>query len=343
MSAPAEAPAPRVAVVVPVRNRRDKTLRFLEQFGRQTYPALRLYVVDSNSTDGTPEAVRAAWPDAVVLAATDDDYWTGATNLGVRRALDDGVGYVLTINDDSIVLEDFLERLVAIARAHDLPILGARIDYMQRPGCVWSIGAAHHWGTADLFSTNYGGVREEDLPPLVRDAEILPVESMPGNGVLIRRDAFERLGLYDARFTPHYHADTEFMLRAWRHGLVPMVTPRVVVYNDFDIPEPELVGLAATLRRLWASLTRVRSHWYLVPHLFIVLRYCPPGHRLSSLRRYLYGAYRFATAGVGLRARLLGRLRQGAHRLLARTPRLRRLAGAALRRGTGLARRLRGA
>lgn len=326
-------PAPRVAIVVPVRNRRDKTLRFLEQFDRQTYSAHRLYIVDSNSSDGTPDAIRAARPDAAILAATDDDYWTGATNIGVTAALRDGVDYILTINDDSIVLEDFVARMVGIALAYRLPILGARIDYMQRPGCVWSIGAAHHWGTAELFCTNYGGLREEDLPPLVRSAEILPVESMPGNGVLIHRDAFAQLGLYNARFTPHYHADTEFMLRAWRHGIVPMVTPQVVVYNDFDVPEPKLVGVIASLRGFQASLTRVRSHWYIVPHLYIVLRYCPPGQRLNSIRRYLYTVYSFNTAGVGLRSRLIGRLRHlVAHRLLGRMPRLRRRLGTLLRR-----------
>lgn len=307
---PFEAAAPQVAVIVPVRNRKDKTLRFLERFHRQSWRGFHIFVVDSASTDGTPEALREAFPGVTVLAATDEDYWTGATNIGVRAALAGGYEYVLTINDDSIILDRFLESLLALAQRHRTPILGCRIDYMDRPGLVWSIGASHQWGTANVFGTNYGGVREEDLPPLVRDAEILPVESLPGNGVLIHRSVFERVGLYNERFTPHYHADTEFMLRARTRGLVPMATPQVIVYNDFDAPEPQLVGLKPSLRDLARRLFRKRSHWYALPHLYIILRYCPFGLKLATGRRYLWQVYRFSFGNQGLGCRLRHFLRR---------------------------------
>lgn len=328
-------PSPIVAAVVPIRNRKAKTLRFLDLLARQTYAHLRIYVVDSNSSDGSVEAVAAAFPEVQTLTATDHDYWTGATNIGVRRALADGCDYILTINDDSVILDDFVERLVGTARAHGCHILGCRIDHLATPGLVWSIGARHEWGTADLFFANYGGLREEQLPPLVRDAVLLPVESMPGNGVLIDRGVFEKIGLYDSRFTPHYHADTEFGLRARRAGLVPMVTPRVVLYNDFEPQDPQRTGLVSSFRRMVRSLLSIRSHWCLLPHAYIILRYGPRGLRVRSLVRYLARVYRFsfASVGIGRRAGLFV-----AHRVLSRTPRLRRLIGGAVRRAVSMRR-----
>jgi glycosyltransferase involved in cell wall biosynthesis len=48
---------PIVAAVIPTYNRQEKLIRFLRLFTRQTYPNLRIIVVDSSSTDGTVEVV----------------------------------------------------------------------------------------------------------------------------------------------------------------------------------------------------------------------------------------------------------------------------------------------
>jgi len=290
--------APSVAVVVPARNRVEKTLRFIEAFKKQTYTNYTLFIVDSASTDGTPDQVRQAHPDVVVLLATDDDFWTGATNIGVRAALDAHFDYVLTINDDSVIMETYLEDVVRIAVLYNQPILGCRIDFMAQPGLIWSIGSGHHWGSSSLFDLNYYNVREEELTPLVREAFLLPVESMPGNGVLIARRVFEAIGLYDEENTPHYHADTEFMLRARSRGFMPMVTCQAIVYNDCDLPASghSLMSLRSALnpRRLihvadnihW-MFTKKKSHYYFKAYRYIINAYGPKHLRRRSTTAYI--------------------------------------------------------
>ena len=142
----AGAAPPRLTAVVPVRNRCQLTLRFLDQMARQTYPNLRVLVVDSNSSDGTAAAIRAAHPDVRVLAASDDDYWAGATNRGLRQALAQGSEWLLTINDDAVVAPDHIERLLAIAEAHGCHILGSQINHLDDPELIWSLGTFTTWG-----------------------------------------------------------------------------------------------------------------------------------------------------------------------------------------------------
>lgn len=296
---PALGKTPSVAVVVPARNRVEKTLRFIEAFKKQTYTNHTLFIVDSASTDGTPDRVRQTHPDVVVLLATDDDFWTGATNVGVRAALEARFDYVLTINDDSVIMETYLEDMVRVALTYNQPILGSRIDFMAQPGLIWSIGSYHRWGSSALFALNYYGVREEELPPLVREAFLLPVESMPGNGVLIERRVFETIGLYDEANTPHYHADTEFVLRARSKGFVPMVTSQAIVYNDCDLPAvgaPAPVSLRTALRprRLvgvarsvhW-MLTKKKSHFYFRACHYIIRTYGPKELHRRSVASYV--------------------------------------------------------
>ncbi len=327
---------PMVGIVVPVRNRRNKTLRFLKSISEQTWPRVLPIVVDSNSNDGTLDAISKAFPNVQTVAATDADFWTGATNRGVEAALAAGCEYVLTINDDGVVREDLVEELVELARTFDLPILACRIDYLNRPGLIWSIGARHNWATMELFALNYHNVREEDLPEIIRDALVIPVESAPGNGVLIHRSVFEKVGLYDEKNTPHYHADTEFLLRCRMHGFTPRVSPKIIVYNDTD-PEFSVDGGAVTedlhwkrqltfndlrkvvrsrqaMKSLYWMLTKRKSHFFFRAHAYVIRRYCPQGLRWRSLVNYLAGVV-FLVLDSDPRSRVATLLKQSNMRL----------------------------
>ena len=80
-----------IAAIVPCRNRKGKTLRFLQQIFKQTYPGLMATIVDADSTDGTPEAIAYYYPKAIVLRVDAEDYWSATTNAGVKFALSTSV------------------------------------------------------------------------------------------------------------------------------------------------------------------------------------------------------------------------------------------------------------
>ena len=159
---------PKVGAVIPTRDRKDKLFRFLDQFSRQTYPNLQIIVVDSNSTDGTRADIAGRFPQVTLICASDREYWAGATNSGVKAALENGCEYILTINDDSIVEVNYVERMVELARKHQALILGNCINYLSNPNLIWSLGTSNHWGTADFLSLNYHNVELDNLPLFVK-------------------------------------------------------------------------------------------------------------------------------------------------------------------------------
>lgn len=273
---------PLVTAVVPTRNRRQTTLRFLAAMAGQTHGALRVVVVDANSSDGTVAAIRRQHPKVTVVAAGDRDFWAGATNRGVRRALAAGTDYVLTINDDAVVPADYVERMVALAQRHGCGILGSRIDLLAEPGRIWALGTRTDWGTDRFLRLSHHDELASQLDPALAAAEVLPAEAMPGNGVLIRREVFGRVGLYDARWLPHYHADSEWVMRAVRRGVEARVTPGVVVLNDFGDEQKRLP--LGSLRGLLFTFFHPRSHLYLPAVAAILWRYCPPAQRWPTLR-----------------------------------------------------------
>ncbi|MEO0827010.1 MAG: glycosyltransferase family 2 protein [Cyanobacteria bacterium J06639_16] len=275
---------PTVAAIIPTRNRRVKTLRFLAALSQQTYSHLQPVVVDSASSDGTPAAVRNNFPDVKVIEVGDRNYWAGATNHGIRYALEHNVEFMLTINDDSVIETDHVERLVALAIRHHLTILGNRIDYLSQPGLIWSLGTQINWNQPKMITLRYQDVSAQALPPALLEQEILPVDALPGNGVLIHRSIFERIGLYNAWLLPHYHSDSELILRARQDGIQAYVAPHIILLNDFS--KAQKAVQLNSLRGLYRAFCHKKSHLFLPPLIYLFLRYCctpfkPDKSRLS--------------------------------------------------------------
>ncbi len=269
----------RVAVIVPCRNRREKTLRFLKKIYQQVDVDLDVVIVDADSTDGTVEAVARDYPDTIVLRVGSDDYWSATTNAGVRFALVHRYDYLLTINDDCTIESDHVSVLLNTARQSQAKILGSRIDYLTQPGMVWSLGTSVIWG-ARILQLNAHNLLAKDLPKIWTENAVMPVDTMPGNGVLIHRSVFETIGLYEDRMLPHYHGDSEFVLRAKKAGIQAWVTGRTIVYDDSPPPpvqqqEKNQKPDRFWVQDFWQTFFHRRSGWYLKARVYLILNYCP--------------------------------------------------------------------
>jgi GT2 family glycosyltransferase len=302
---------PKVAVVVPVHGRLPLTVRFLESFRAVTYDNYELVVIDDGSPDDTAAYLARHHPEVTVLHGDGGLWWAGGTNRGVQYALGHGFRHILTVNNDACVRPDFLGRLVETAESHPGSIVGSRVDYLDEPGRVWGAGGYTHWEDYFILRLHDNGAREADVLP--RRPSPAPVEFLTGCGTLVPADCYRKIGLYDERMCPQYHADSEFTLRAGRRGWRVLVDLRAVVSND--------VPRTCSLRHLF----RRRSPHYWRPLLALHLRYCPSRHRLRSLARQyaetlvdqLYPAAPGDEAPPFIRLRLAARrVRQAARALL---------------------------
>ena len=265
---------PPVAVVVPVHNHLPLTLSFLDSFGQVRYPNYLLIVVDDGSTDGTAEAMAKQYPQVVRLQGDGNLWWAGAVNRGVRHALAEGFQYVLTINNDTSVSPDFLDQLVETAERYPRSIVGARINIMDEPERIWAVGGLVQWSSGVLLQLRCCGLREKEV--LVTLPDPCPADVLTGCGTLVPTDCYREVGLYDERWLPQYHGDSEFVLRARRRGYQPLVALRAVIWNNARV--------TCTSPNLFSR----RSPWYWRPVFAILFRYCPWRYIPSLLIRH-YG------------------------------------------------------
>jgi GT2 family glycosyltransferase len=266
---------PRVAVVVPVYNAIEATTRFLRAFRDVRYPNYSIIIVDDGSTDGTSGVVARGFPEVILLRGSGELWWSGATNAGVVFAQNHGFDFVLTINNDAQMEPTFLDYLVATAESRPRHIVGSRINFLEPSDKVWAVGGYMDWPTGRIFQLHDHGKDEHDV--LALRTNPVQVEILTGCGTLVPIACFREVGLYDERWFPQYHGDSEFVLRAARRGYRAVVDLRAVVYNDAS----HSCGATCATRREVIFARRSTHYWR--PMLAIHARYCPWRYRLASI------------------------------------------------------------
>ena len=210
-----------VAVLVATFNRRETTLASLERLLGPASSGLELsvHLVDASSSDGTPDAVAAACPEVSITQVPSDHYWVATMRAGFAPAIADDPAHLLMYNDDTMLDDGALTRLVEAATE-----LTRRGD---GPGIV--TGTLCDAATGEV---TYGGILQDPgLRTRMRfrshvrpGTEPLPADTLNFNLALVSREAYRAVGNLDGAFT-HSMADLDYGLRARAAGFPTWVAP----------------------------------------------------------------------------------------------------------------------
>ncbi len=210
----------------------------------------RILVVDNGSTDGSVEAVRAAFPAVDLIALPENRGYAAGVNLGVRRALAAGADWTLLVNNDTVASPDLVARLLAAAgdpgpggdpgQGGDpsIGLVTPTIYFYDAPGKVWPSAGWRRRLTLAAFDTTAH-------PP---SPDAYDVDWATGCCLLVRRAVWESIGLFDERFGVYYE-DHDLCLRAraagWRILHVPAATIRHRVARSTGAGSPAQMYLLA--------------------------------------------------------------------------------------------------
>jgi GT2 family glycosyltransferase len=215
---------PLVVAVVLNTNRRDDTLACLASLARSTYRNLSILVLDNASTDGSAQAVHAAYPDAKVLVLTENRGYAGNNNVGIAAALEAGAAWVFVLNEDTEVAPDCVARLVAAGESEPrVAMTGPMVYHFDERDVIQSAGVA--LGAA--WDSQHLGKNESDRGQF---PETRPVLALSGCAILVRAEAIRDFGALDERFF-YYWEETDWCLRAARHGWTLLHVPRARLWH----------------------------------------------------------------------------------------------------------------
>lgn len=282
----------KIYIVIPVYNKIAYTRNCLNSLKGQTYSNFQTIVVDDGSKDGTAEAIASEFPEVKLLKGDGNLWWTGATNMGVEYALQsaDEQDFILTLNNDLEVHEDYLEQLLKVYRQKKPCLVGSVSVNIHEPEKVEFLGVKWNKITAKSRPV----IREKiSYSQLKEQYDYLPTDLLPGRGTLIPVEAFHKIGLFDFKRFPQYVADYDFARRAYNAGYKLIVSTKAVVQSIV-----ESSGLKykdkPSFKIFFQSLSSIKSPvWYKIRYYW-AMRHSPIkfGYFLISMGRIIFSFLR---------------------------------------------------
>lgn len=222
---------PLVSVIVPAYNRERYLAGALDSIFMQDYRPIEVIVVDDGSTDGTAR-VAESYAEVCCLCQPHRGV-SAARNLGIAASRGEFLAF-LDSDDRWVIAEK----------------LSLQVDYLlQHPAIGYCMGKMQNVLEAGIA-----------MPDWITPKELLPHDGISPCTMLIRREAFARVGPFDTRFS--HGEDTDWLFRAKEAGLVYTILPELIVHrrihktNLMHTRGPQLALMAKLLQ---ASMARRRG------------------------------------------------------------------------------------
>ncbi len=262
-----------ILIAILTHNRLRDTLSCLESVRRLEGPVEAIVVLDSGSTDGTPEAVRRLFPEIQVRELGANWGYAAGNNLALRMALEQGMRGVFLLNHDTLVDSRCLVAMLETARsAPQVGAVGPLVWAWPPSQGIWALGGEIHWRRAYTIHRDAGQVEPSRRSPH-------PVDFVPGCGILLLREALEAVGGFDERYFMYWE-ETDWCQRARRAGFSIWVDPRAQMWHKAPLSSDDLPP--ATL--YYMTRNRLLFFWEHSPSL----------GRWLALAHAVHGAVRLA-------------------------------------------------
>jgi GT2 family glycosyltransferase len=245
--------APDLSIVIVTHNGRDLALASIESaMAKLGDLPVEWVIVDSGSTDDTPDAIEARWPEIEVVRVPNIGF-AAANNVGFEAARG---RYLLALNPDTEVLWGRFETLV---RALDeRPDVGAASVIQEEADgslqCIRrdpSIGRALSEALWLRKLPGCGRWQERELDQAAY-AQERGADWLVGAVLMLRREAVAQVGGFDERFFM-YSEEADLCRRIRDAGWEVRHLPVMRILHYGGAPNPRLVAQAAFSRLEYAS------------------------------------------------------------------------------------------
>ena len=180
-----------------------------------------IILVDNASTDVSGEKLRDEFNDIIFLKTSSNLGFTGGNNKGIQYALDNQYDYILMLNNDVFVDQNFIYHLKNYLDLH--PDVGAVQPLIYRHperSKIWNGGGFFNRMLAKSFSNR------------TFDSNIDPkeIDWISGCAFMLRASVFRETGLLNEKYFA-YHEDVDLSFRIRSAGYKLVFIPASIIYH----------------------------------------------------------------------------------------------------------------
>mgnify|MGYP000897581501 FL=1 len=220
------------------KNKPIKTLEFSEGF----------------ENSGESIKIKNSTPNLTIIKNNKNYGFPGGNNVGMKFALKFfNPNYILLLNNDTVVEENFLDELVKNGESNeDVGILGPKIYFYDEPNTIWSAGCKISWKLSRGIQI---GINEIDKSQYDTAKK---VEYVNGSAFLIKREVIEKIGLMDETYFLYFE-ESDWTIRANYEGYKSLYIPKANIWHKISrsgggISKP--IGLYYITRNRWIFMKK---------------------------------------------------------------------------------------
>ncbi len=241
-------------------------------------------VVDNDSRDGSAEMVLEEFPQVKLIVNNRNLGFAAGNNVGIREATGE---FILLLNPDTELMDNAFEAMVRVMRANpDVAVLGPTLlngDRSLQPSVrrfptplsqALVMLKLHHMLPRLKPLMSYFASGFDYLAPS-------SVDQVMGAAFMVRREAFEKLGLLDERYFIWFE-EVDFCRRVVDAGMDVMYTPEARVIHHGGESFGQVFGPKKQRMFNDSLLKYIRKHYGIGPWLALLILY-PLSYALAWL------------------------------------------------------------
>ena len=216
---------PTVLAVLVVRDGEAALRECLASLAGQTYPRLAILAIDDASSDTSHESLVQALGHGRVLRNERPEGFARSVARALSTPVAAKAEHLLLLHDDVALDADAVSRLVEatmIPGVERVGIVGAKVVEWDRPRVLRDVGRS-----ADRFGHPFSSLQPDELDQGQFD-RVLEVLTVDGCAMLVSREVWQGLGLFDERLGDGADLDVCWRARVagWRVVMTPLARVR---------------------------------------------------------------------------------------------------------------------
>lgn len=220
---------PLVAIVLVNWNSYVDTLECVDSIQSSTYKNIKIIVVDNGSVDDSVNQLRKRDTEYHLILSRENTGFTGGNNQGIAYAMNIGADYILMLNNDTLIENTAVEKLVIAAQSDmTVGVVTPKILFHPDRHLIWSAGTRFE---QNILMGRNRGYRSLDGDEFNQQ---MYLDYAVGCALLIRREVIDKIG----SLTEDYFAtweDVDFGLRISRGGYKVLYEPSAVVWHKESV------------------------------------------------------------------------------------------------------------
>ena len=260
-------------IIVPIHNRKQITLKFIQNLLEQSFQNFHVVLIDDGSVDNSSEEVKQLLGTKVTIIYGDGNlWWAGSLQVAKNHLEDSGIAddeLILIMNDDTKFNSNLLEVAINLKDSLDNAIVQA---IAIREDNSKDMGHKADWGTFSFM-------------PILDNEK---VEVFSTRGLLMKKRTLMLIGNFYPRLIPHYLSDYEYTYRAYKKGIKLITNKDFYLYSMSEssgIHKPNHKNIIVYLRNVFTKRSASNP---IYSSLFVVVA-APVKFWVHCLVRIWYG------------------------------------------------------